>query len=45
MELDRRVREIQKAREEREMEGNTNRFIANPWLEFTGWEEHVWKCV
>ncbi len=27
------------------MEGNTNRFIANPWLEFTGWEEHIWKCV
>ena len=44
-ELDRRVKEIKEAREKREMEGNTNRFIANPWLEFTGCEEHVRKCV
>ena len=29
-ELDRRVKEIKEAREKREMEGNTNRFITNP---------------
>jgi len=36
VELDWQVKEIKKAREKREIEGNTNQFIINLWLEFIG---------
>ena len=35
--------ELEQARKEREIQGSKNRYTANPWLEFTGWVEHLQK--
>lgn len=32
---------VREAKEQRSVEGNSNRFVANAWLSFTGWASHL----